>query len=321
MTLRLSYSAINTYQTCPLQYRLRYVEGRPTRPSAALSFGHSLHEAVRWFYDVPTPDPPSVPQLVDYLETCWEAEGYSSPEEEVRYFYQGRSALELFHRRNAPDFRVPAALEHYFVLDLGFCELSGVIDRLDKDAAGEFEIIDYKTNRRLPPARKLQEDLQLPIYHMAVENIWGVEPSHVTFYYMLLDHRYSVPITAEWRERASDTIRSVASAIECSDFEARKNPLCPWCDYLEGCEAVAGKVQPRRSSGAPAMDVGQAVDELLSTERSVTRMLDRMEGLKGIVGSYLSEHAIDRVGGSRCIAFIDEDGGIAWRECDPDMID
>lgn len=310
MTLKLSYSAINTYQTCPLQYRLKYVEGRPSLPGAALSFGSSVHDALRWFYDVPTPDAPALDDLLDYLETCWSSEGYASPEEEVRYYYQARSTLELFHRQNADSFRVPAALEKPFRVDLGFCELSGVIDRLDKDPNGGFEIIDYKTNRRLPPERKLREDLQLPIYHIAVERVWGVAPERVTFYFLLHGHRHSVPITPQRLDTAFESIQAVASSVQRGDFEPRRNPLCPWCDFLDECDMMAGKVEARRSANVPALEVGQAVDELLTSERRALQMEGRLEGLRQIVGSYLSDSGVAQVGGSRAVARLCEDGSL-----------
>lgn len=315
--LRLSYSAISTYQTCPLQYRFKYLEKRPALPSPSLSFGQSLHEALRWFYDVPTPDPRPRDELLDYLETCWVSEGYRSPEEEARYFYQARATLEHFYRKNLEDFRVPVALEQGFAIDMGFCELSGVIDRMDKDPSGSFEIIDYKTNRRLPPSRRLYDDLQLPIYHLAAEKLWGISPDRVTFYYLLIDHRHSVPITDEWRERALEQIRRVTAGIERGDLEPRSNPLCPWCDFLDTCPMMDGKAVARKSANPPALEVGQAVDELLSTEEQVARALGRMEGLKNIVGSYLCERGLDRVGGSRGIAFIGEDGELSWRQGEP----
>ncbi|MCJ7652108.1 MAG: PD-(D/E)XK nuclease family protein [Actinobacteria bacterium] len=313
--MKISYSAVSSYQNCPLQYKFQYVDKIPSLPSPALSFGQSVHEALRWFYDIPTGDPHPLEEFLDYLEECWSGEGYSSNEEEARYFLQARSALELFYR-NLGDFRIPAALERRFVVDLGFCYLSGVIDRLDKDPEGGFEIIDYKTNRRLPPAKKLHEDLQLPIYHIAVEKIWEVSPEKVTFHYLLLNHRHSMTITPERVEGALGDIKRVIECIENEAFDPRKNPLCPWCDYIGICPAWEGEIIPRKTATSPALDIGEAVDELLLAEKKVSDALSRIEGLKTLISSYLSDHGIERVGGSRGIAFIDEEGSLSWREED-----
>jgi RecB family exonuclease len=318
--MRLSYSGISTYLNCPLQYRFRYIEGRPGLPSPALSFGSSLHSALEWLYSVPTPDPRPLEDVLEHLDSCWVSEGYSSPEEEARYFYQARSTLEIFYRGNIANnpagFQVPAALEHKFVIDLGFCDLSGVIDRLDRDPHGGFEIIDYKTNRRLPPARRLREDLQLPIYQIAAQRIWEVPVSMVTFHYLMMDHKVSFAITPDRERDALRAIEGVAARIGAEDFAPCKNNLCPWCDYAEDCPLTSGRPVERRRPEPPPLDIGQAVDELIVAQDRVASSMARIEGLKDFVSRYLAERCLDRVGGSRGYAFLEEDGSLAWHEED-----
>jgi RecB family exonuclease len=319
--MRLSYSAISTYLKCPLQYKFQYIEERPGLPSPALSFGSSLHSALEWLYSSPTGEAPTLDALLEQLERCWVSEGYEGPEEEARYFLQGKSTLALYYRNNVAasveGFRVPAALEHKFVIDLGFCNLSGVIDRLDRDPEGGFEIIDYKTNRRLPPARRLNEDLQLPIYQIAAKRIWEVPVSRVTFHYLMMDHKASFFITPDREADALDTVKRVAGAIEAGDFAPRRNNLCPWCDYSGDCPLFEGKPVARKRPEAPPLDVGQAVDELISSQVRVASALVRIEGLKDYVASYLSRNGLDRVGGSTGSAYFDEDGTLTW--CDGDV--
>lgn len=312
--MRLSYSAISTYLTCPLQYRFQYVEGRPGLPSPALSFGSSVHAALEWLYSVPTPHPATLDEHLEYLEKCWVSEGFESPEEEARYYFQARSTLELYYRNNitggAEGFKLPVALEHKFVVDLGFCDLSGVIDRLDRDATGAFEITDYKTNRRLPPARRLREDLQLPLYQVAAKKIWDVPVSRVTFHYLLMDHKASFVITPEREDEALHTVKSVAGRIEAGDFEPCKNNLCPWCDYAGDCPLYAARPLERKRAAAPALEVGQAVDELISERDRAASCLRRIEGLERIVTAYLEGKGVASVGGTRGSATLDESGAI-----------
>jgi RecB family exonuclease len=318
--VRLSYSAISTYLNCPLQYKLQYLDGLPTLPSPALSFGSSLHSALEWLYSVPTPDPPPLPGLLEHLESCWVSEGYESAEEEARYFLQGRSTLEVYYRNhvsnNPAGFRLPAAVEHKFVIDLGFCDLSGVIDRLDRDDCGGFEIVDYKTNRRLPPARRLNEDLQLPLYQIAAQRIWEVPVSRVTFHYLMMDHKASFIISPERERQALSTVERVAASIEREEFEPCRNNLCPWCDYIGQCTISGGRPAVRRRPDAPPLEIGQAIDELIAARGRVASGLARIEGLKDYVARYMSERSIERVGGSLGIACFDEDGCLVFLEED-----
>ena len=58
--MRLSYSSINTYETCPQKFKFQYEDRLPTSPSAALAFGDSLHQALHRFHSRPVPVAPSL---------------------------------------------------------------------------------------------------------------------------------------------------------------------------------------------------------------------------------------------------------------------
>ncbi len=60
--MRLSYSSISTYETCPAKFKFQSEDRVPTSSSAGLSFGDSLYQALHRF---PTPDPPLLQQPLD----------------------------------------------------------------------------------------------------------------------------------------------------------------------------------------------------------------------------------------------------------------
>src|SRR6266508_319204 len=88
--MRLSYSSINTYETCPAKFRYKYQERLPTTTSPALAFGDSLHRALHRFHDRPVPVAPSLEELHEMLENEWVSEGFRDPEEEDVYQEHGR---------------------------------------------------------------------------------------------------------------------------------------------------------------------------------------------------------------------------------------
>jgi len=316
MRLRLTCSSIASYLNCPLQYRLRYIERHPVHQSPSLSFGNSLHEALKWFYSASTPTPPSLHDLLEYLEQCWSSNGYSSDQEEARYFCQAKSVLQIYYRNYAGFFAVPEALEKSFTLDVGFCELSGVIDRLDKRQDGGFEVVEYKTSRRLPPARSLEKDLQLPIYHLAVHKIWNLAPVKVSYHYLLHNHLYSLKVTPERALRTLEDIERVVREIEAEHFDPRRNNLCPYCDFLQECPIMKDNPPTPARPSAPHLDIGQAVDELLLTGRQLPGNRSRIDGLKGTVEEYLRDNSLTKVGGSLGFAYIDEEGSLSWEKFD-----
>lgn len=63
-------------------------------------------------------------------------------------------------------------------LDLGGWGLHGAIDRVDRSADGRTVVVDYKLSGSVTPREKFEEraKLQLPLYLLAVEELWGGTP-------------------------------------------------------------------------------------------------------------------------------------------------
>ena len=246
LQLRMSYSAVSTYEKCPLSYRFQYIDGLEVEPSPYLSYGRSLHDALEWLYGRDVPEPPSLDELISYLDSCWCSEGYADSDEEESYLRHARDVLAQFYHKNIGEFRLPVAVEERFEIDMGDFILSGVIDRVDRHADGSYEIIDYKTNRRLPELRRLREDLQLPIYQLACHEVWGITPSKLTFYYLVPNQRYSTkPRDQQGLVRIKERIARVADSIAGEAFPATPNRLCPWCSFEDVCPQRVAADDPR----------------------------------------------------------------------------
>jgi putative RecB family exonuclease len=262
--MRLSYSAVSSYEKCPLSYRFQYVDGLEVEPTPYLSFGRSMHAALEWLYRREIPEPPTLESLLEYLDTCWESVGYPSLDEERSYLNNAREVLTHYYYTNLEDFRLPVAVEERFELDMQDFVLSGVIDRVDCNPDGTYEILDYKTSRRLPELSRLREDLQLPIYQLACSEVWGITPSKLTFYYLIPNRRYTTkPYDGIAMSRVKERMLRVASSISSGDFPATPNRLCPWCSFEDIC--------PERISA------GEPGESYLIRHRSLLRRKDRLE--------------------------------------------
>jgi len=227
---------VSAYEKCPLSYRFQYIDGLEIKPSPYLSYGRSVHDALEWLYGRDVPEPPPLEELIAYLDSCWCSEGYADSEEEGSYLRHARDVLTQFYHKNIGDFRLPLAVEERFEMDMGDFILSGVIDRVDRHPDGSYEIIDYKTNRRLPELKRLREDLQLPIYQLACAEVWGITPSKLTFYYLVPNQRYSTkPRDRQGIDRIKERLAGVAESIAAGAFPATPNRLCPWCSFEDVC--------------------------------------------------------------------------------------
>jgi RecB family exonuclease len=294
--MKLSYSSINTYETCPAKYRFQYEERLPTGSSPALTFGDVLHRTLYRFHDRPVPVAPSLPDLLEMLEDEWSGTGFLDESEQRLYRDHARQILTDYHRTNADSFRIPAALEFRFTVDVDGIALNGMIDRMDRIPGGGYEIIDYKTNRRLPPKAVVDRDLQLSLYYLAAREIWGIEPERLTLYYLLPGQRMSTFRTPADADDLRRRIATVAERIEAGMFEPRQNPLCDWCDFQQVCPLYRHKYEKEQGDPAPRMT--ELVDEWIALKREDWERYRRLEELRGLINAFCEEHGYRRLYGS-----------------------
>jgi putative RecB family exonuclease len=294
--MRLSYSSISTYETCPAKYRFQYETRLPTSSSPALAFGETLHRTLYRFHDRPVPVAPSLPELHEMLEGEWVSDGYRDESEERLYREHARQVVTEYHRRNADSFRIPAALEFRFTVEVEGVELSGMIDRMDRLPGGGYEIIDYKTNRRLPPKATVDRDLQLSLYSLAAKEIWGIEPERLTLYFLLPGERMSTSRTAADASELRRRIGTVAERISAGMFEPRQNPLCDWCDFQRVCPVFRHRYE--KEHGDPAPKMTELLDEWIRLKREDWERYRRLEELKGLINAFCEEHGYRRLYGS-----------------------
>ncbi len=294
--MRLSYSSINTYETCPAKFKFQYEDRVPQSRSPALAFGDSLHRALHLFHNRPVPVPPSLEELHDMLEMSWVSEGFVDESEERMYRDHGRQVLAQYHRENAAEYRIPAALEFRFTIQVEGVELSGIIDRMDRIPGGGYEIIDYKTNRRLPPQARIDRDLQLSVYHLAAKEVWGIEPERLTLYYLLPGQRMTTGRTAADVDELRRRIATVAERITAGKFEPRQNPLCDWCEYQSLCPLF--RHQHEKELGDPTPRMTAIVDEWIALKRQTRATYRRFDELVPLINAFADEHNYRRLFGS-----------------------
>jgi RecB family exonuclease len=248
------------------------------------------------FHDRPVPVPPALNELHEMLEISWRSEGFVDDSEERMYRDHGRQVLAQYHLENAPAYRIPAALEFRFTIEVEGVQLSGVIDRMDRIPGGGYEIIDYKTNRRLPPQSRIDRDLQLSVYHLAAKEVWGIEPERLTLYYLLPGQRMTTTRTAADVDELRRRIATVAERIAAGKFEPRQNPLCDWCEYQPLCPLFRHKYE--RELGDPAPRMTQIVDEWIALKRQGREVYRRIDELVGPINAFADEHGYRRLFGT-----------------------
>ncbi len=252
----LSYSQIETFLTCPLHFKLRYIYNLPTPTKAPLSFGSSVHKTLKEFYDkVAVGGKPTKELILSLLDVNWESAGYSGKGEEKIQLERGKKYLEEFLKVGFDPKNLPIALEKSFTLPLMSddkgqrpLKIGGKIDRVDLLKDGRIEIIDYKTGEKPPTQDQMNKDKnsvrQLAFYALAATQIpeipFNKKPEGVllSLYYLENQTKVSTVLTQEKLDAAKDEIFKVRDEIEKSDFKCSGHMFCQMgCEFSLFCKS------------------------------------------------------------------------------------
>jgi len=195
--MRTSYSSLQTYKQCPQKYKFQEIDRIRSKKSKEAVFGTIVHSALKFMFEQ-TPLFPTVDEVLEYYRNSFtDAAKSSFADENIfrAYYDEGLRMLKNFYSKNAPWNYAILDLESRFevpIIDEKRGEthiLSGKIDRIDKIADGSYEIIDYKTSKRLPSQDTVDHDLQLSIYGLGVGKKWPhIRPDAVKVSLYFLKH-------------------------------------------------------------------------------------------------------------------------------------
>ncbi len=294
----LSYTQISLYQSCPLQYKLQYIDGLKPKDKWYFSFGSTLHLCAQYFFKVRVPPPPSLEELLQFYGKNWISEGYESVEEEANYKTYGGEILAKFWEIHSADFKIPVAVERIFYIDIEGVKLRGYLDRVDKLDSGRLAIVDYKSNQGLFTQDDLEKNLQLTLYQLAAEQTWHLPVERLTLYHLRSNTPCSCAARDEGRlAEARQLVLKVAKSITEERFSATENQYCP-CDFAEHCPYYRQRVEPLEETDIlRGMAVDEAVEHYVSLQGQIKELALQFEEIKQMIISFCQAEGLNRVYG------------------------
>lgn len=299
--MRISYSAFDTYKVCPLKYKFREIEKIKEPKSKEAVFGTLIHAVLRYIH-TPSLLPPSLEQALDFFAKSWNSEVYENELEERAAFSQGVTIIQNYLTRHKPADYTIVDLESRFALEIGNNQtgkhtVSGVIDRIDKTEDG-YEIIDYKTTRKMPSQEKVDHDIQLSIYLRAFlerypQEINRLDKITVSLYYLKHGVKLSSKRTREQLAAIEQAFLGVIKSIEEEKFDPILSPLCDWCGYQPICPLWKHKFAETRK--LETAEVREAIREYLTLKHELSAEKLRLLRLQELILNYMEQEGVDRV--------------------------
>jgi ATP-dependent DNA helicase UvrD/PcrA len=235
--LTVSYSQIEDYRRCPLRYRFAHVLQIPVLPTPQIVYGDALHRAVHDYLERKREGlRPTVDDLERTFRSTWLSEGFLSPEHEAERFEAGLAALRRFHEQEK-DAPPPEMVEQRFSFLLGHDRVVGRWDRVDRTKDGAV-VIDYKSTALADDdgdaaQRKAASDLQLLVYALAHERMYGERPAKVALHFLETGERGEVVPQEDAVGAVRAQITSYAQRIRERRFPAE--PLKPEAQTCRAC--------------------------------------------------------------------------------------
>jgi len=179
---------------------------------------------------------PALDEIIDFFGNKWSEKSVGmrvNEEVSKTYFEEGVSMLKNFYKKNPPWNFNAVELESRFEIIIEDEKnneshiLAGIIDRIDKPRETDvYEIIDYKTSKRMPSKEMLDKNLQLAVYNLGLLKKWPhLKPENVKLSLYFLKHNEKIETTKTAvdlennKKEILETIKEIQNLIELTRKE------------------------------------------------------------------------------------------------------
>ena len=244
-----SHSQLSTYENCPHQYKLAYIEKIEAETEGIEAFmGSRVHDVLEKLYrDLKVAKLNSLEDLLNFYPQNWEKnwnEMIQITRKEYRaedYQRLGEKCISDYYKRYYPfDQGRTLGLEEYITFPLeeeGNYWIRGYIDRLSLLDHSILKIHDYKTSNRLPTQEDVNSDRQLAFYQIGVQGKWkDIKEIRLIWHYLSFDAEIQSSRTPEQLHQVRKEAIELIHRIEADrNFIPKESPLCNWCNYQGLC--------------------------------------------------------------------------------------
>ena len=242
--LKLSASKIGAYQKCPLRFKYQHVLSVPSGHSIALKKGNAVHGALDWIVKE---------RMAGHEGGIGDAKKMARDEmasvrnmHENEAYERAESSLDRIMDRYAewesesPNNVVETEVE--FTTYMDGIMYKGLIDRVERNADGRYEIVDFKTGASVIKPEAVETDPQLNIYAHAAKERYDSLPAKASLVYLekTKKTKREYAVTDESLAAGIAAVKECAKDIVDEKFDATPEyDTCRSCPYKSICPDAA----------------------------------------------------------------------------------
>ncbi len=247
----LSPSSMNAYISCPRCFLYSEVLKIPVynEDLSAASYGSAIHKSLDYTfkYAMQTLSYPSKDKLLSSFKSALDLQKFDSPDKRKELEERGFKSLDNFYKDivQTPISRLYSTELYLSNIPLEKYKIKGIVDRIEKNSDGTFELYDYKTGSakaksKITDGGEYEHYLnQLRFYKLALELLnpnFKVSRAGIIFVEEPMQNFYT-PLSDTDNEIIKEKILYVYKNIEEMNYNPveKNDDNCKYCAYKQMC--------------------------------------------------------------------------------------
>jgi RecB family exonuclease len=312
-----SHSRVNTYETCPYQYKLKYIDKKkPESPTTIEAFmGDMVHQSLEHLYKLKKfKKRIAKASLIKFYRDLWEkhysenilivkakTEGVTAD----NYRKMGEKFISDYYDRMKP-------FEQLTILGLETQDRMTLpdgnqwhvrIDKLGCDDKGNYFVCDYKTNARMKDQEEADSDRQLALYSVWVKDKFKDAKSVKLIWHMLAFNKDAISerTDKQLQKLQQDIVDRIKEIENAKEFPRKQTALCDYCGFKNECPSFKHEAELEKIETVKEFkeDEGvQLVDEFSEIKTKLQELKKQDDEFKDKLIQYAKQFKIDIVYGS-----------------------
>jgi len=230
MKIEVSPTKMNSFETCPKQFYLRYYkkEKPPVKIIHIMHVGSLVHKALEYLAEEPEFEyiDKCILKAIENIDIVPTQEMIDESRDMIKnWFSEDKFENELVES----EYKFQTVIDDDLVI-------MGYIDRVEMVDENRIKVIDYKTGNQFYTYDDLKNSDQLIMYAIACYEEWGIENIVICYDMVRMNKRFEIGVTIKDFDEKKKHIKAVYKRMKAGENQAIISNKCAYCWYKHNCD-------------------------------------------------------------------------------------